>query len=268
MTVFAATVRDGVCRLARPGSRWLSTGPTGGRTRADAAYNVTVPAEWGETDLAAYARARRERAGLADPTPGPTLFTAVPQRRARRARLDGVEAVVTAGLSNPAAVRVPPTADASADSGADPTHTAATTSGSDAGPADGSHPDPGTVNVVVGTDRTLAPGALAGLLAAAVEARAATLLSLAGVPGTTTDAVAAACDPGGGGEEGDADGDGPDADRRRFAGSATPVGRAARACVRDALRASLDAGDDPPPASVADAEHGVVVDETATVSRL
>ncbi|MFB6305180.1 MAG: adenosylcobinamide amidohydrolase, partial [Haloferacaceae archaeon] len=100
MTVFEATVREGVCRLARPGSRWLSTAPVGGgRADADAAYNVTVPDAWAPTDLAADARARRRRAGFA--APGPTLFTAVPQRHARRARLGGVEAVVTAGLSNP-----------------------------------------------------------------------------------------------------------------------------------------------------------------------
>lgn len=248
MTVFEATVREGVCRLARPGGRWLSTaaGPGGGPTDADAAYNVTVPDGWAATDLAAYGRARRERAGF--PDPGPTLLTAVSQRHARRARLGDVEAVVTAGLSNP--TRLPLDGP---DAGV-------------AGPADapgGSRPDrgeptdgpPGTVNVLVGTGRALDPGALAGLLAAAVEAKAATLRVRAGVAGTTTDAVAVACDPAG--------------EPAAFAGSATPVGRAARACVRDALSAGLDARyPDGPRDAVADAPDGTVVDASATVSRL
>ena len=112
---------------------------------------------------------------------------------------------------------------------------------------------PGTVNLLVGTTRALADGALATLLATAVEAKAATLQQLTGYSGTTTDAVAVGCDP-----------TGTSAD---FAGSATAVGRATRVCVRDAVRESLDArypeGDYPD--SVADAEHGVLTTERATL---
>lgn len=234
MTVFDPTVRDGVCRLARPGTRWLPTAPGGDRRVADAAYNVTVPDDWRATDLAAAARERRERAGFDDD--GPTLFTAVPQDRARRARLDGVEAVVTAGLSNPTVL---PVGDADVPA--------------DRSGASGDPTAPGTINVVVGTDRALAPGALADLVAAAAEAKAATLSTRAGVVGTTTDAVVAACDPGG--------------DPERFAGAATPVGRAARVCVRDALLASLDAGDESPSAPD-DATGGTVIGARADVSRL
>lgn len=249
MTVFDSAVRDGVCRLARPGGRWLSTAPGGGRTDADAAYNVTVPKGWEPTDLAAYARERRERAGFAEP--GPTLFTAVPQRRARRARLDGVEAVVTAGLTNPTRLPVPPADGGGEDGGREPTPDRPD-AGDPSGPGTADDPPgPGTVNVVVGTDRALDPGALADLLAAAVEAKATTLPP--GVSGTTSDAVAVACDP--------------DGDPAAFAGSATPVGRRARVCVRDALAASLAASDDGTP-PVVDAEGGTVIDGRATVSRL
>jgi adenosylcobinamide hydrolase len=244
VTVFETTVREGVCRLARPGARWLSTapGPGGGPTDADAAYNVTVPEGWAATDLADYARARRERAGFADP--GPTLLTAVPQSRARRARLGDVEAVVTAGLSNPTRLPVDGAGDA-------PDGTRRTApDGERRADAPDDPAGPGTVNVVVGTGRALNPGALAGLLAAAVEAKTATLCARAGVAGTTTDAVAVACDPSG--------------DPAAFAGSATPVGRAARACVRDALSASLDAREADGPGDA----DGTVVDATATVSRL
>ncbi|MFB6303784.1 MAG: adenosylcobinamide amidohydrolase [Haloferacaceae archaeon] len=236
MTVFDPTVRDGVCRLARPGARWLSTGHGGGVRDADAAYNVTVPGDWTPTDLDAYARERRERAGFdAD---GPALFTAVDQADARRARLDGVEAVVTAGLTNPTVLPV----------GGDGRHAARRETPDDRSIG------PGTVNVVVGTNRALGAGALTDLVAAAAEAKAATLTARAGVAGTTTDAVVAACDPGG--------------DPADFAGAATPVGRAARVCVRDALTASLEAthGGDPP--SPDGAAHGVVLDGSASVSRL
>ena len=245
-SVFEATVREGACRLRRPGTRWLSTGHAGGASRGPAAYNLSVPDGWEETDLDAYVADRRARAGFEEP--GPTLLTGVSQAHARRARLGPVEAVVTAGVSNPAALPVSSPSSAAAE-GVD--------SGPDADPpASRSHPEsPGTVNVFVGTTRALEPGALSNLLTVAAEAKAATLLARAGVPGTTTDAVVAACDP--------AD------DPARFSGSATPVGRAARACVRDALSASLDsryADRDIP--SVVDAEHGVVTDRRARVSPL
>jgi adenosylcobinamide hydrolase len=245
-----ATVRDGVCRLVRPGARWLSTGARGGLAEADAAYNVTVPDDWPRTDLRRYAARRIDRAAL--PTPaadadadgddhpqgaGPVLFTGVAQRHARRARLDGVEAVVTAGLSNPARLPVPAAADGAADGA--PTDDGAGRAG------------PGTVNVVLATDRALAPGALANLVAVAAETKAATLLALAGVPGTTTDAVAVAADPAG--------------EPARFSGSATAVGSAARVCVRDALAAALAARG----GTVADPDDGgVVEDRRAAVSTL
>jgi adenosylcobinamide hydrolase len=240
--VFETTVREGVCRLSREGTRWLSTGYAGGESHGPVAYNVTVPEGWPETDLDAYVEERRRRAGF--DTPGPTLLTGVDQRHARRARLGSVEAVVTAGVSNPATLPLEPDS---------PT--------TDDAPVDGSARDDrpvGTVNVVVGTTRSLASGALANLLTVAAEAKTATLLSTTGFTGTTTDAVVAACDPAG--EQAD------------FSGSATEVGAAVRACVRDALVASLEsryaASADEIPDSVADAEYGVVTDARAAVSRV
>jgi len=227
--VFETAVDEGVTRLRRPGARWLSTGFDGGERVADAAYNVTVPEGWDRTDLAAYVAERREAAGFTDD--GPALLTGVAQRHARGARSGPVEAVVTAGLSNPA-----PLAAEDAEGNA---------AAGDPGEPVGDTPPTGTVNVVVGTTRSLAPGALPNLVAVAAEAKAATLLRAAGYPGTTTDAVVAACDP--------------DGERAAFSGSGTAVGRAARACVRDALRASLRSryADEAVPESVADARHGV-----------
>jgi len=103
----------------------------------------------------------------------------------------------------------------------------------------------GTVNLIVGTSRALTDGALGTLLATAVEVKAATLQATTGFTGTTTDAVAVGCDPGG--------------ESAVFAGSATPVGRAARICVRAAVRDAMDARGEVP-ASVDDAEHGASAD--------
>ncbi|SDZ91916.1 adenosylcobinamide hydrolase [Haloplanus vescus] len=231
---FEATVRDGVCRLARPSTRWLSTGHDGGECRAPAAYNCTVPDEWSRTDLDAYVAERLADAGFGDEPAGPVLLTGVDQRHARRARLGSVEAVATTGVTNPAALPVDPRPER--DEGDD----AVSVAGDD---------HAGTVNVVVGTTRSLAPGALPNLLTVAAEAKAATLLELVGVPGTTTDAVVAACDP--------------DGDPAQFSGSATPVGAAARACVRDAVAASLHARH---PDGEYEASAGVVTDERATVT--
>jgi len=279
--VVETTVRDGVLRVRRPGARWLSTGANGGRATADAAYNVTVPEGWPETDLAAYARERRERAGFR--TAGPALFTGVAQEHARVARAGRVAAVATAGLSNPAGL---PTGGRAAVGGGSTVGSGAGTGpgsesepqsesgsepepepdpqfepespsdrGADAGRGTGGEPGgpPGTVNLFVATDRALGAGALANLATVAAEAKAATLLAAADAPGTTTDAVVVGCDPDGG----------PAA----FSGSGTAVGAAARACVRDAVRASLAAryGDDSPP-SVAAAEHGVVTAVETAVS--
>ncbi|NHN47956.1 adenosylcobinamide amidohydrolase [Halostella sp. JP-L12] len=224
--MFETAVRDGVARLARPGARWLSTGFDGGERRADAAYNVTVPEGWDRTDLADYVAERRADAGFE--TDGPALLTGVSQRHARVARHGPAAAVATAGLSNPS----PLFASAEADRGAEDPSGA---------------PPAGTVNVFVGVERSLGPGALANLVAVAAEAKAATLSRETGFPGTTTDAVVAACDP--------------DGDHARFSGSGTAVGSAAQACVREAVRASLDsryaAEDETTPDSVADARHGV-----------
>lgn len=165
--------------------------------------------------------------------PGPTLLTGVDLSHARGARLDPVVAYATVGLSNPAALPMEP-----------------------AGREESSardEPDVGTVNLLVGTTRPLTEAALATLLGVVVEAKAATLLATAGFPGTTTDAVVV----------GAGEGDDPDP----FAGSATAVGAAARACVRDAVRASFRSRYDgrEVPRSVEAAEHGVVTDRRAEV---
>ncbi|SFK98138.1 adenosylcobinamide hydrolase [Halogranum rubrum] len=234
--MFETTVRDGVCRIARDETRWLSTGYAGGESHGPAAYNVTVPDGWPEMDLDEYIDERRQRAGFDDP--GPTLLTGVEQRHAHRARLGPVEAVVTAGVSNPATLPLEPT-----DERGEPR--------SDDRPV-------GTINVVVGTTRSLAPGALPNLLTVVAEAKTATLLAKMGFTGTTTDAVIVACDPSG--------------EEAAFSGSATGVGAATRACVRDALVASLDSryavGDVDLPESVAEAAYGVVTDERADVEPL
>ena len=183
--VFEADREDDRLTLRREGTRWLSNCFEGGYREADAAHNLTVQEGFDRTDLAAYAAER-----LGDRPAGPTLLTGVSQRHARCARLGPVEAVATAGLSNPASLPVPASADADVQSSP---HETEGCEGSQGNP--GSRP--GTVNVFVGTTRALEDGALAGLLATAVEAKAATLLAAADVPGTTSDAVAVGCDPSG-----------------------------------------------------------------------
>ena len=240
---YEAVRRDGVLRVRRSETEWLSTGWNGGRRTADCAYNVSVPDGWNRTDLEAYVDERLERAGFdAD---GPTLLTGVEQADARGARWGSVTAYATAGISNPAALPMEPEGDSSTDVPA-----------STAGDGD-TTPGRGTVNIVVGTTRTLAPGALANLIAVAAEAKAATLLAETGVPGTTTDAVIVGHDPTG--------------ERAAFSGSGTDVGAATRACVREAVSASLQAHyadrDEDPPESVADATYGVSTDGRAEVFR-
>lgn len=232
--MFDSAVSEGVLRLRRPGTRWLSTGHGGGYRRGAAAYNVSVPEGFERTDLERYCRERRERAGF--DTPGATLLTGVEMRHARGASLGPAVAYATVGLSNPAALHRDDWDEAVPD-------------------PDPEGGRPGTVNLLVGTTRALDRGALASLLAVVVEAKAATLLSLAGFPGTTTDAAVVGADP-----------DGPAAE---FAGSGTPVGAAARACVREAVGASFRSryADRPVPSSVADAEHGTVTDRRAEVFR-
>lgn len=236
--LFAASVRDGVLRLDRPDTEWLSTGWNGGRERAPTAYNVSVPEGWPEVDLGAYAAQRRDRADF--DRPGPTLFTGVSLDHLRGARCGPVEVYATAGLSNPAALPVP-APDAPPGSGSLP--------------RDDDHGPAGTVNLLAGTARNLADGALANLVAAAAEAKATTLLSEAGVPGTTTDAIVVGHDPTG--------------ESAQFTGSATPVGAATRACVREAVIASLRSRypDREYPETVAAADHGVSTDRRAAVFR-
>ena len=239
--VFETTVTDGVLQARRPHTDWLSTGVDGGRQRADVAYNVTVPAGWENTDLRAYIDRRVATAGFdAD---GPALLTGVSQQHARRAVLDPVEAVVTAGLSNPATLPPRDAVDTST-----PTPEAGDTG------RNADHDHHGTINIIVGTTRALPPAALASLLAGVVEAKTATLSRRTGFTGTTSDAVIVGSDP--------------DGEPARFVGSATAVGNAARACVRDGLTAALDARypNEEHPESVADADHGVETTATATVS--
>lgn len=193
--------------LRRNGTTWLSNGVNGGVVRADAAHNLTVPTGFDRTDLAAYATER-----LGERPVGPTLLTGVRQSHARGARSGAVEAVVTAGVSNPATLPVPGASAAARSDRPDR--------------SDGNF-EPGTVNVFVGTTRALSEAGLTELLATVVEAKAATLLETVGCTGTTSDAIAVGCLP--------------DGDPAPFAGSATPLGNAARICVRDALLSALEA---------------------------
>lgn len=226
--------RAGVLQLHAPGMDCLSSTFDGGFGGADAVYAATVPSGWDRTDLAAYADERRAAAGFA--APGPMLLTGVALDHARLARADGVIVCATARISNPAALPMTP--------------------GGVAARRTDERPPAGTVNFVVGTDRALDDAGLATLFGVAVEAKAATLVAETGYPGTTSDAAVVACDP--------------DGEPAAFAGSATPVGDAARACVRDAVRASLASRypDGKYPASVAAAEHGVVTDRETTTATI
>ena len=229
--MFETTRRDGVLQARREGSRWLSTAWDGGYREADAVYNVTVPTGFDRTDLDGY---RRERLAAASFPVGPTLLTGVAMVHARVATSGPVSVLATAGLSNPAVLPVAddaPAGDADTDD-ADPWR-------------------PGTVNLVVGVDRALDDGGLATLLGTAVEAKAATLLALTDAPGTTSDAALVGAVPA--------------ADPAAFAGSGTEVGSRTRACVRDAILASLDSRYDDELPSFADAEYGVVTDRQTDV---
>jgi len=234
--MFETTRRDGVIQARREGARWLSTAWDGGFCEADAVYNVAVPTSFERTDLDAY---RAERLADAGFPVGPTLLTGVEMAHARCATSGPVTVLATAGLSNPAVLPVDSDGDrwGEKDVNADAPDTAPW--------------QPGTVNLVVGVERALDDGALATLLATAVEAKAATLRAVTDAPGTTSDAALVGCVP--------------SADRAPFAGSGTAVGAAARACVRDAVLASLDAryGDGPPPFEAA--EHGVVTDRQTDI---
>lgn len=228
--MFDTTIDDGVLKLHRPRTHWLSTGWDGGFERAESAYNIAVPEGWERTDLKAYIDKRRERAGFT--TDGPTLLTGVEMQHARGARLSPVVAYATVGLSNPAALPMEPTEEEQ------PQATESVV---------------GTVNLIVGTTRCLPGGALANLLSVVVETKTATLLAATGFSGTTTDAVIVGSDTTG--------------ERTTFSGSATAVGAAARACVREAVRASFNSryAERDVPQSVADAEYGVATNQRAEV---
>jgi len=236
------TRREGVLRWHRERTRWLSSGWRGGYEAAPAAYNVTVPEGWSERDLDGYLRERLDRAGFA--ADGPALLTGVSVSNARAARCGPATAVATAGLSNPAELPV---------EGGGPADPSREPCGGSHGPRDDGPGRPGTVNLLVYSARALTDGALASLLALVAEAKAATLLATAGVPGTTSDAAVVGCPRAG-----------PPA---AFAGSATEVGACARACVREAVRAALDARypDGDRPRGMDEARYGVRTDRRAEV---
>lgn len=225
---------DGTCRLRIANGRWLDTGVGGGFSRADRAVNLTVPADFERRDLTAYVADRCEAAGI-DPD-GPALLTAVEQTHARAASAGSVTVVATAGLSNPASLPVPHP------DRAEDTHEGESES-----------PPPGTVNLLIGAPVALDQRALASCLATAVEAKAATLQSLTGFTGTTSDAVAIGADPTG--------------EDITFVGSSTEFGANVRACVRDAVSASLSAvyPTGKHPADVEEAAHGVRTTRSTTV---
>ncbi|MDZ7745250.1 MAG: adenosylcobinamide amidohydrolase [Halobacteriales archaeon] len=229
--MYRSNRRGGVCRLHGPQTRWLSAGFDGGYSEGEQAFNITVPSGFDRTDLARYARERRDEAGFGS---GPTLLTGVQQQHATGARLGSVTVVATAGISNPAGLAMEP-------------------EGGERNSSPDGPPTPGTVNILLATTRRLPDGALASLLALVAETKAAVLLHETGFPGTTSDAVIV--------------GSARDGEPAQFAGSATEVGRAARACVREAVTASLDSryAERALPDSVADAEYGVETTARADV---
>lgn len=230
---FDCTINEAVLQARAPDARFLSTGWDGGYQIADAAYNISVPTGWDRTDLSTYIEERREAAGFE--TPGPALLTGVDLEHAVGARLESVTAIATVGLSNPATLPIDPDGSVPAER------------------YDDALPDPGTVNILVGTTRDLGESGLATLLGVAIEAKTATLFQLTGFTGTTSDAVIVAADPSG--------------EPSTFAGSATSVGDATRAAVREAVSASLSARYDETalPDSVADADTGIETNRTAAV---
>lgn len=292
--MFETKITDNVLVCSRPDTIWLSTGWHGGQRMADTAYSVSVPNGWYPDDLEIDLTNRLVDAGLLEPETGsighsaPVLITGVDMAHARGARFGPVVVYATAGVSNPAALPMEPTDSRTPGKSEDQvTGEIGTANGngpdnendfaggddfddrndvtggndfdesnrSDAGTDSDEPPQVGTVNLIVGTTLALQDGALANLVAVAAEAKAATLLHEVGTPGTTSDAVIIASDPAGAPTE--------------YSGSATEVGRATRACVRDAIRASLASRYDAktPPESVGAADHGVRTDCRADVFR-
>ncbi|UTF55144.1 adenosylcobinamide amidohydrolase [Natronosalvus rutilus] len=264
ITGYQAERTDGILCAHRPGIEWLSSGWNGGRSRTDRAFNVSVPEGWCCDNLDRYVEERLERAGFADGRHDrPVLLTGVDLAHARGARCGSVTVYATAGISNPAALPMDPDGGLLPDGrlesdSLERSEGSNSGNGGDDGDEGGSERHAGTVNLIVGTTHALEAGALESLLAVAAEAKAATLLARTGFPGTTTDAIVVGHDPSG--------------SDRAFSGSATAVGAAARACVREAITASLasryEGTDATIPASVSAAEYGVSTDARATVFRL
>ena len=223
--MYNTRARDDVLQVRTPQTEWLTTGWGSGLVNSDAAYAISVPTGWDRTDLDTYVEERRNAAGFEQS--GPALLTGVAMEHARGAQLESVTVIATAGLSNPAMLPMDP-------------------SGAAEGQVETSTDTVGTVNLLIWTEARLDLAPLANLLSVAVEAKTATLLSAAGVPGTTTDAVLV------GTKEG--------AEPIRFTGNGTPIGQATRACVRDAVQASLASryADSEVPGGIDDAEYGVV----------
>ena len=222
---------DGVAQLRAPRYRWVSTGHPGGTGTADAVYNITVPEGFTETELQRYIDSRRQDAGF--DTEGFALLTGVDMRHARVAQSEETTVIATAGVSNPAMLPPPGTSV----------------------PVSTDRRSDGTVNLLVAVDVPLTDAALYNLIAVVAEAKAATLLRLTDAPGTSSDAVIVGAVSG--------------PSTVQFSGSVTPVGAAVRACVRDAIAASLQAryGDLPVPTSH-DATHGSTTITRPTVAPL
>ncbi|AGB16943.1 hypothetical protein Halru_2358 [Halovivax ruber XH-70] len=237
-SIAAATRADGVLQVRRPGTEWLHTGWHGGLTVADAAYNVTVPEGWAPSDIGTDVDERLATASFTDE--GPVLLTGVEMSHVRGANCGPVTAYATVGISNPAVLPADPAGGSLPSASVGDDEESTTT---------------GTANLVVVTDRSLAAGALANLVAVAAEAKTATLLAETGFPGTTSDAITVGHDPTG--------------ETARYSGSATRVGAATRACVREAVTASLHSryedGDADRPQCLADAAYGVSTDVRADV---
>lgn len=232
--MFETNVSEAVLRVSGPAdTRWLSTGWNGGFSRAESVYNISVPTGFDRTDLDRYVRERLEAAGFVEV--GPTLLTGVDLANAVGATLGPVTVVATVGLSNPAGLPLDPDGTVPAELVED---------------APG---DPGTVNLVVGVDRALDDGGIATLLSVVVEAKAATLQQATGFTGTTSDAVVVGSDPSG--------------ERSRFAGSATNLGDATRASVRDTILEGISRryADTQVPETVADADSGIETTRRAEV---
>lgn len=227
--MFEPTRHDGVLQLASKDANWISSGWNGGITTANGAYNISVPDPWEYTDLESYAANRRHQAGFS--TSGPTLFTGVSLDHAYSATDTPVTVVATVGLSNPTTY---------VDSTADPPN----------------REPPGTVNLLIGIERTLPEHGLIEALCGAIEAKTLTLYQETGIPSTTTDAAITGCTA--------------TNNQSRYAGSATALGQAVRRCTRDAILASLHSHypNNQYPQDQTDAEYGATITGNTTVTSI